>query len=219
MRYLYVPFDAPDLIESATNSAGGTPVCVHGKSKLGIAPEHEKTGILHVVAHGGFKSGSLIGGTVGGTFATLTAIQLAEALFDDGLPRGWDDLRLLVCWGGYVGGSVTSWTVAGVGTATLNRDAGEAPFAGQLCSALKGRGFYRMIVTGYRGAISFRHWVYSDGPGGASDRDRGEPLTLDFQAMSNAQNREVVVRTKDGGVEKVTRSFLTQDNASRTVWY
>ncbi|MES2070096.1 MAG: hypothetical protein V4488_07095 [Pseudomonadota bacterium] len=55
-------------------------------------------------------------------------------LITDGLLRDIGDIRLLVCWSG------------------LGRR-GEVPFAGQLSAAMKNRGFHRVIITGYTGAI------------------------------------------------------------------
>ena len=180
MLCFYVTFDDPDLIDAATRSAGNNPVLVHGRHNLRLEQHYMRTGTLSIVAHGGFNSGSLIGGMVDGARLTLTAAELAEQISTDDLPRGWGDIRLIVCWGGYVGGTVENWTVAGLGTATLKREAGEAPFAGQLCSALKAEGYYRMIVTGYRGAVtSATNVVNSDGKDGAADRQEpdGDPPT------------------------------------------
>lgn len=208
MLYFYVPFDDPELVELATNSAGNRPVLVHGRHNLRLEQYYVRTSTLFIVAHGGFNSGSLIGGMVGGVRMALTAAQLAEQISMDDLPHGWGDIRLIVCWSGYIGGTVKDWvltTASGAVTATLNRDAGQAPFAGQLCSALKAEGYDRMIVTGYRGAVSStRNVVYSDGKGGASDRQEpdGDPL---MRPLSDAIH----------GVGPK----LTLDTASRTVWY
>jgi hypothetical protein len=172
MSYFYVPFDDPTLVGPARHSAGdNNPVFVHGKDRIVVRPDHAQTTALFVVAHGGVNSGSLVGGTVDGALRTMTAVQLADQISMDDLPLGWGDVRLIVCWGGYVGGPVADYAVAGLGTSTLKRETDKAPFAGQLCSALRCEGYFRMIVTGYRGAVSSnKSVVYSDGKGGASDR-------------------------------------------------
>lgn len=218
MIYFYVPFDAPDLVALATGAAGDNPVFVHGRHQIRVRPDHVQSGALFIVAHGGFNSGSVIGGVVDGNRRTLTAIELAEQINMDDLPHSWGDIRLLVCWGGYTGGSVDDWTVAGVGTAKLTRDAREGPFAGQLCSALKREGYYRMIVTGYRGATSFtRNVVYSEGKGGASDRQEpdGDPLMRPFFDL-NSLGKGKHDRPLHSGAPTLT---LKLDSESRTVWY
>jgi hypothetical protein len=216
MSYFYVPFDDPSLVGPARNSAGdNNPVFVHGKDRILVRPDHARTTALFVVAHGGFLSGSVIGGTVGGVLRKMTAVELADQISMDDLPLGWGDVRLIVCWGGYVGGPVADYTVAGLATATLKREAGEAPFAGQLCSALKAAGYFRMIVTGYRGAVtSNKSVVYSDGKGGASDRQApdGDPLTRRLSDLSQFDADRSPLHRGAGRT-------LTLDTASHTVWY
>jgi len=215
MIYFYVPIGAPDLVESARKTAGANPVFVHGTGRILVRPDHTRTGALFVVAHGGFQRGSVIGGMIGGVMRTLTAPQLAEQISMDDLPSDWGDLRLIVCWGGYVGGPVKDWNVAGVGIGTLQREAGTAPFAGQLCSALRSEGYNRMIVTGYRGAVNAdRNVVFSDGKGGATDRQEpdGDPLMRAF--FDPAQ-----FTTGERALHGASIRTFKLDTASRTVWY
>jgi hypothetical protein len=116
-------------------------VFVHGPGRvLGRIGAND---ILYVLAHGRESTNDSIAGMVRGWFGrptqkNMTATALARQMQDSGLTTRLADLRLLVCWAGLFR------TRGGVN---------QVPFAGQLCSALKGRGYSRIMVTGFNGAV------------------------------------------------------------------
>jgi hypothetical protein len=210
---IYVPFNDADLIYGAERmTARDGETYFHGAdgpSLRDLAPG----ATLYLMAHGRYSRGDQICGEVPGRitgtrYVYLTAAQLAKQLTKDGLPKNFGDLRLMVCWGGYMGGNQT-W-----GTHTLQRKATEAPFAGQLCSAMKPT-FKRIMVTGYTGEVLFPK--------------RGSTVTPQGIWIENPAGQEI--RTTDtGGVaprftESTTaagdkpRTVGTLDNANRTVWH
>jgi hypothetical protein len=216
---IYVPFEDEDLIAGAGHFALPTPA---GKPKMpklsvvlrgaGPAALSKLAGsdILYVIAHGRYGKGSEIVGIVKGRIfgtrkATMTAAALANALVDDGLSSAFGDVRLIVCWGGYVGGNVTT------GGHELRRKNTEAPFAGQLCSALKGKGFKRIQVTGYNGAVSY------------SGKGSNATLTSVISNLADTETKE-----KFGAAMKLSadplredphrKSFGTLSTEGRTVW-
>jgi hypothetical protein len=204
----YVPFEDSELINGARNfrADGGNRTVIHGVDRAGLATLG-RDDILYVIAHGRYGSGSEIVGEVKGRVygkrrATMTASQLADALVEDGLPKNFGDLRLIVCWGGYMGGD-KAW-----GSHTLKRKEGDAPFAGQLCGALKGRGYQRIIVTGYRGTVSF------------SPREGGPTVS---SLMTNLKPSRLIMETLArgyaGGLRPNASGALTLDDDSRTVWH
>jgi hypothetical protein len=216
MLYLYVPFNDPELITGANNyigenevnprpAAAGPKVRIHGTNGASLNDLGSKD-TLHILAHGRESRGNQIAGMVDGylwgkRMVTMTAQELAAALRADGLALSAGDVRLMVCWGGYVGGSKV-WGDDG----TLKRTATEAPFAGQLCSALKALGYYRMVVTGYRGSVLFstNHTKLNT----VLVRDESNNL---MDNHSQALNAPLTLA-------KHTHA-LTLDTASRTVWY
>ena len=117
---LYVPFNDESLIYGARHMTDDTTVFVHGASGMSLKSLHEDTP-LFVVAHGRYSRADQIGGEVKGFFGKktvfLTASELMNYLSKDGLPRRFLDLRLMVCWSGYVGGE-SRW-----GSHTLKRKA------------------------------------------------------------------------------------------------
>jgi hypothetical protein len=141
----------------------------------------------------------------GKRMVTMTANELANALLADKLTRTIGDIRLLVCWGGYVGSSVADWN----GEGTLKRKQTDAPFAGQLCGALKSLGYDRVMVTGYKGSVLYNtqnpcrnlavsgsdgHLLANPEPLGSSMR----PTTLDQLSLGC--------------------KVFSLDSATRTVW-
>jgi len=206
MNKMCVPFDDEDLIHGAGQFRVG-----------GVAPEVVTPGagtlsdlgrddILYVLAHGRYSSGSEIVGIVKGHLwgtrrSTMKAADLAEFLRGKGLPTSFGDLRLLVCWGGYVGDSVTD------GGHTLKRSSEQAPFAGQLCSVLKDKfGFTRIRVTGYRGMVSYV---------GKGKKTTISTVMVDLPGSSMVMD-DFGVALKNN---KATGNTFTLDNKSRTVWY
>lgn len=150
---IYLPIMAEDLFDFATNwnnsraalgfkdAASG--VFVHGRGAKPLSGIG-RNDTLFLLCHGSEKSPSRIGAQVGTrktlfgrkpVYEVISATECADRMVADGLTRELGDLRLLVCWAG------------------MGRKREKAPFAGQLCAALKDRGFYRIIVTGYTGAV------------------------------------------------------------------
>lgn len=149
--FIYLPFADTDLITyagklNATRRAifdmhDQGAIIVHGSGRvLGTIGADD---ILYVLAHGRESTNNEIAGEVRGLFGrktqkNMSAATLAGHLQDDGLTTRLADLRLLVCWAG------------------LFRERGgknQVPFAGQLCGALKSRGYSRIMVTGFNGAV------------------------------------------------------------------
>ncbi len=102
--------------------------------------------ILYVVAHGRETTNNEIAGVVRGFFGgrtqkNMTAAALARQMQADGLAPRFADLRLLVCW---------------AGMARVRGGSTQVPFAGQLCGALKGRGYGRVMVTGFNGSVAMQ---------------------------------------------------------------
>jgi hypothetical protein len=99
-----------------------------------------------VLAHGRESTNNEIAGMVRGWFGrstqkNMTAASLAKQMQDGGLPRRFADMRLLVCWAGLF----------------RTRDGtNQVPLAGQLCSALKSKGYSRIMVTGFNGAVTMQ---------------------------------------------------------------
>jgi hypothetical protein len=150
---IYLPFVDTQLIEYAgrLNDYRRTQgmheegaVFVHGPGRvLGRIGADD---ILYVLAHGRQSTNNEIAGMVHGLFGrttqkNMTAASLAKQMQGGGLTTRFADLRLLVCWAGLFR------TRGGVN---------QVPFAGQLCSALKGRGYSRIMVTGFNGAVAMQ---------------------------------------------------------------
>ncbi len=116
---------------------------VHGATKKVLAGVGEDN-ILYVLAHGRETTNNEIAAEVSNFFGNIvqknmTASSLAKQMKSDGLVPRFADLRLLVCWAGmsrYRGGNE------------------QVPFAGQLCGALKEKGYSRIMVTGFKGAVA-----------------------------------------------------------------
>ena len=147
---IYLPIADPDLIQYAgelnafrrgqgMHDEGA--VFVHGSDRvLGRVGPND---VLYVLAHGRETTNDSVAGLVRGWFGrttqkNITAAALARQMQDDGLTTRFADLRLLVCWAGLF---------------RVRGGANQVPFAGQLCSALKGRGYSRIMVTGFNGAV------------------------------------------------------------------
>ncbi|ALN74599.1 hypothetical protein [Aureimonas sp. AU20] len=226
MFHIYVPFEDKELKHGAEHFGGvGTVFLSHQKPDLGTIAQDD---ILYILAHGSYKSGSVIAGTVKGLFgqktARKTAAELASELVKHKLSKSFKDLRLLVCWGGYVGAS-TAWN-DGKATHNLNRKASDAPFAGQLCSALKAKGFNRLTVTGYTGSVGFvgegRSIVIPDvnvrqsgtGKGWVGDGLLGQTNSLNAPAPV-----ETRPRSDRRALSEQAGATRTMDNANRKVWY
>ena len=212
--HLYVPFNDESLIYGARHMTDDTTVYVHGASGMSLSRLHEDTP-LFVVAHGRYSRADQIGGVVKGFFGNktvfLTAAELAKYLKNDGLPLRSGDVRLMVCWSGYVGGD-SQW-----GSHTLSRKADAAPFAGLLCAAMKTTGFRRIVVTGYTGEVLMPSptsaragGVVIDGITGGRTRTTDADRSLGGLAMSAS--------VVPGG-DKRRRTVGTLDNAYRTVWH
>jgi len=161
---IYVPFQDDELVlgagQMSSNKEGARGLYVHGAGpKRPLAALNEKE-TLFLLAHGRYSRGDQIAGTVAGRVygkrsVTLSAGELAAQLIQDGLSQSFGDLRLLVCWGGYTGTTHNHKSKLTDAGHTVTRKAGAAPFAGLLCAALKGKGFRRIIVTGYTGTVKF----------------------------------------------------------------
>jgi hypothetical protein len=148
--FIYLPLADTELIEYAgqLNDYRRThgmhdegAVLVHGAGRVlgGIRADD----ILYVLAHGRESTNNAVAGMVRGMFGrttqkNMTAAAVAKQMQDDGLTTRLADLRLLVCWAGLY---------------RTRGGANQVPFAGQLCSALKGRGYSRIMVTGFNGAV------------------------------------------------------------------
>jgi hypothetical protein len=151
---IYVPFNDGELAHGARHYyvAGGSTVVLDGS---GDTLQHMSSDdILYIFAHGRLSTPTEITGAVKGYLygtrkATMTAKALADRLVALSLPRQIRDVRLLVCFAGYVGDSIP-WT----DKHDLKRKKSEAPFAGLLCSAMKDT-FKNVMVTGYTGGVGY----------------------------------------------------------------
>jgi len=183
-------------------------ICIHGTPSASLARVGLKD-TLYVMAHGRESTSTQIAGFVRGRLsgtrmATMTAAELARALEGDNLSKRVGDLRLLVCFGGYVGGEIPFGRDGDI----LKRKEGEAPFAGQLCSALKGRGYSRMVVTGYRG-------VYAYGEASPNVVVRGSNgKTIGHEGFGRSFNNPAFTAPDFEG-----RRWVSMDTNARTVWY
>jgi hypothetical protein len=154
---VYVPFNDEALIYAAENMAESLKVkkdavMIHGQGRTPLA-EVTSNDTLYMIGHGRYSRGDQICGEVAGCTGTkweyLTATELASRLASDGLTKAIGDVRLIMCWGGYSGDSMQ------FDGHELARKPEDAPFAGQLCAAMKQRNFTRIIVTGFTGKVLF----------------------------------------------------------------
>ena len=124
-------------------------------------------------------------------------------LISAGLTRDAGDIRLLICWAGIPRGS-------------------EAPFAGQLSSAMKKRGFYRIVVTGYTGAIeSFAeatNVIISKGFGNRTFT-RAEGLAADRGGDAPAELVSVGNESRSLGSLLIQNGWFTGPGPDKSVWY
>lgn len=97
---------------------------------------------LYVVGHGGLSEQHHGKIWFKDPLRGLTAGALAKQLVADGVPRNLGDLRLMMCHSGEEGNTGAEGSFQ------------KAPFAGQLCGALKDLGFHRIMVTGYIGTVA-----------------------------------------------------------------
>lgn len=160
---------------------------------------------LYVMAHGRYASSSEILGLVGPfkVKKTMTASDLAAFLAKKGLQQNFIDLRLIVCWGGYVGGDFD------YGKNVLKRTSGQAPFAGQLCGVMKEK-YKNIRVTGYRGEAQY----YSKNKKGTLDE-----LPVQLPGSSSPISGGLLTNSMTYDSLKDVGGFATFDNDSRTVWY
>lgn len=206
---IYVPFKDADLTLGAgriVKTYGGE-VIIHGQTAGGLKSITAQD-TLYVLGHGRYSRGDQICGEVPGYFSgtrsvQLTAVELAKQFISDGLTKSLGDLRLMMCWGGYSGGTIE------FGKHTLTREQEKPPFAGQLCGAMKARAFSRIIVTGYTGMVLFPK-AKGAVPNGVWLTDRKDDLiiTNDTGSQSLMDLMRAVVGTKG-----------TLNDANRTVWY
>ncbi len=218
---IYLPIDDPELQYGAARFAGKPNIYTHGKGVdlSGLEERH----ILYIFAHGRYSSGGSICGSVKGRsgekIVRKTAAEVASELVKAKLPKSIRDIRALVCWGGYVGGS-REWEAGGQ-KRLLSRNAAEAPFAGQLCSALKGKGYKMLTVTGYTGSVAFK----KQGAKGVvtsvfvqqnSDVADWIADTLLDESLSLSQPQ---TRARSGMGHERSGGNQTLSNANRTVWY
>jgi hypothetical protein len=206
---IYVPFSDTELVDGATamadlKKAEGGRCIVHGSWWQSPLSSVKKEQTLYVLAHGRYRAGDVIGGTLpNGKNIWLTAAELAKQLISDGLTKSFGDLRLLVCWGGYMGADVA------YGTHTVQRNATHAPFAGQLCGALKAKGFSRIIVTGYVGCVMFPKKGSKIVPRGVWTTDQNDKMT---ETNDTGGTPLIELLNQMNGTK-------TLSNAHRTVWY
>jgi len=206
---IYVPFKDKELIIGAARVVDrhGGELLVHGQTSRCLSTITAKD-TLYVLGHGRYSRGDQICGEVPGYLSgtrsvKLTAGELAKQLVSDGLTTSLGDLRLMMCWGGYGGGTIQ------FDKHTLTRNEAKPPFAGQLCSAMKARGYTRIIVTGYSGMVLF--------PNAKGAVPEGIWLT-------NKSGNLVITDDKGSQslwelMKKATGKTGTLDNANRTVWY
>ena len=186
----------------------------HGDAAVGgILGGLTKTDILFVLCHGRRSTSSQIGAQTGTTrnfwgrtkavYEYLTADELTMRLISAGLTRDAGDIRLLICWAGIPRGS-------------------EAPFAGQLSSAMKKRGFYRIVVTGYTGAIeSFAeatNVIISKGFGNRTFT-RAEGLAADRGGDAPAELVSVGNESRSLGSLLIQNGWFTGPGPDKSVWY
>ena len=217
--HIYLPVNDAQLVKDADDIAywrhqrgqgrGRQVLAVHGTDSARLAADMSREETLYLLVHGRGSTSNQVGGVVGKTTGWfgkekdqveyLTAPQLADRMVEDGIPQHLGDLRLMVCWAG------------------KSQKKNEVPFAGQLCSALKGKGFKRIIVTGYIGAMlmapSTKNLIIqtADGPAKPSMALRADGREiLDGFVNTNDQGQSLFDMMKDGSLNDVF---------SRTVWY
>lgn len=221
MFSIYLPIDDPELQYGAERFVGAAEIYTHGKGVdlSGLDERH----ILYIFAHGRNSSGGSICGSVKGLFGEKivrkTAAEVASELVKAKLPKSIRDIRALVCWGGYVGGS-REWEAGGQ-KRLLSRNAAEAPFAGQLCSALKGKGYKMLTVTGYTGSVGFTKQGARGALGAVHVQQESDVAAWIADTMFNEtlSLSEAGTRPRSGmGVERKGNTG-SLNNADRTVWY
>ena len=206
---VYVPFQDPGLVIGASRivKTYGGEAFVHGKTANCLSTITGKD-TLYVLGHGSYSRGDQICGEVPGyvygtRVATLTPVELAAQFIADGLTKNLGDLRLMMCWGGYGGGTIQ------FGTHTLTREQEKPPFAGQLCGAMKARSYNRIIVTGYSGMVLFPA-AKGVVPQGVWLSDKNDKMVItDDKGSQSLMDLMKTVVGKNG----------TLNDANRTVWY
>jgi hypothetical protein len=215
---IYLPVNDPDLVTCARDANGYRQHVLRVAEPYGIFVHGTDSGdlsgvtrnqTLYVLVHGRSSTSNQVGGITGtkkGWFGKtkqvvefLNAVELAQRMVIDGLTRDLGDLRLMACWAGKA------------------QKKKETPFAGQLCSALKEKGFWRIIVTGFTGAVlqsmSTRNLLIQTRGTGVKP---GEAVTVD-----EGGNVPGVYNTQDRGqslYDLMTAKQLNQVD-TKTVWY
>jgi hypothetical protein len=222
MAQFYIPFNDPWLIDGAkyaneqrakTHKDKCNAVYVGKSGDLKTMGKDDKNDPLLILAHGRRSTNDQIAGKLlEQTWVYLTPTELAAQMVDDGLPLDISDVRLVACWTGYTGGAYTN-----AEGHTVHRTEGQAPFAGQFSSALKGKTCKRVIVTGYKGEVYL--------PDRLSPRKNyHDQVTMDLRGQGDGVDKEtafgdlnaslldiLVEIGKDGSKQAV-------DQRMRTVW-
>lgn len=214
MAQFYVPFNDPELIDGAEyanekNSDKRKFVYVTG-SKPKVLVDMAKDDPLLILAHGRYSTADQIAGVLKDkTEVYLTAAQLVTQMVTDGLPFDVSDGRLLVCWSGYTGGAYQA-------KHTVKRTEGDAPYAGQLSSGLKGAGCKRVIVTGYTGEVYLpnRNKPALDPNVVVMDRS-GQDGGRDYDQAVGKANQSLLDILRQIGTDEGKRAV---DLRTRTVW-
>jgi len=217
--HIYLPVNDAQLVKDADDIAywrhqrgqgrGRQVLAVHGTDSARLAADMSREETLYLLVHGRGSTSNQVGGVVGKTTGWfgkekdqveyLTAPQLADRMVEDGIPQHLGDLRLMVCWAG------------------KSQKKNEVPFAGQLCSALKGKGFNRLIVTGFIGAVlvapTVRNLIIQTSKGVAKPEMAAR--------VEQGQSVPGFVNSKDHGQSLLDMMMDGDlgDRSSRTVWY
>lgn len=167
--YIYLPVPTQEMLDFARDwtegqrAKGKTPyTVVHNRYVSGLMKglmRHTGHGVLrniaatdklYILAHGAATGSKRIGGWrgmhfdagtndwEGGTLKGYTADQMARALEGEGLIKSFVDLRVFACGSGLVPPPKSGETQS---------------FAERLRTALRGRGYNHVAVTGYLGSV------------------------------------------------------------------
>ena len=169
---------------------------LHPRNARRIAGLDRHGETLYVIGHSRYSRGDQICGEVTGRI-------YGKRLAEHGLTKAFGDLRPMMCWSGYTGSNIR---FAG---RDLKRDGEKGPFAGHLCSALKGLGYGRMIVTGYTSAVMLPK----------SDQTLPTGIWLTNKSNNLIQTNDDGNRTLTQLLAMVRGTTGSLSDSNRTVWY